>query len=569
MAGRDLDDEAGIHVPSLISPFKSKGSNKFFFGIVVAAIVLAILFFCFFLLRTEEELSALYCRATRSGAPLSSSRVSSRDQVAAMERHEPWLDFNGWRLLLRRFSADLIKTFLRNRVQRVVCVTTCGLALLLSSPSTHAYSVQTHEQLIDLTWNASIVPLLLSRYPSLTPLQIEQARAYAYGGCMIQDVGYYPFGDPFVSNLTHYVRSGDFVVNLFRSATNANELAFAVGALSHYIGDWVGHATATNVAVPVEFPKLKRKYGPVVNYAEAEHQHVQTEFAFDIYEIAHDRLAPVQYLRHVGLEVPRKQLSLAFFQTYGLSANFSASKTKRINVGGYRFSVRRFIPRVAYAVTVLHRKHEPVEVNAPDLQRLQAEITTIAAKNDWSAYRKTPGIGTYSLAALLYVLPKLGPLKLVDVKGPTQATEANYVHSVLVSADSLDTVLRRFTPNAQTRQVEAPRGPTAEMLETGTGNPRHPLQNRDLDTGNPVKPAGYPLTDETYADLLHRLTANPHQPVPPGVRDDILAYYSDLSLPFVTKKHPEQWAVVQRDLTTIRTMPTGSEPLTFPTYSDN
>src|ERR1022692_4042598 len=151
-----------------------------------------------------------------------------------------------------------------------------------------AYSVLTHEQLIDLTWKNSIVPLLLSRYPTLTAEQLEHARAYAYGGCVIQDIGYYPFGDAAFSNLTHYVRSGDFVVNLFRNAGDANELAFAVGALSHYIGDSIGHPQATNLAVPIEFPKLARKYGHIVNYAEGQHQHVQTEFAFDIDEIAHN-----------------------------------------------------------------------------------------------------------------------------------------------------------------------------------------------------------------------------------------------------------------------------------------
>src|SRR6202034_2316395 len=145
-----------------------------------------------------------------------------------------------------------------------------------------AYSLLTHEQLIDLTWKDSIVPLLLSRYPTLTPAQLEHARAYAYGGCVIQDIGYYPFGDASFSNLTHYVRSGDFVVNLFRNAGNADELAFAVGALSHYIGDTIGHSEATNRAVPIEFPALGQRYGLSVNYAQGEKQHVQTEFAFDI-----------------------------------------------------------------------------------------------------------------------------------------------------------------------------------------------------------------------------------------------------------------------------------------------
>src|SRR5690242_5042111 len=139
-------------------------------------------------------------------------------------------------------------------------IVSLGLLLACRQPAP-AYSLMTHEQLIDLTWQDSIVPLLLSRYPNLTPAELENARAYAYGGCVMQDIGYYPFGDRFYSDLTHYVRSGDFVVSLFRNAHNANELAFAVGALSHYIGDSVGHPEATNISVPVEFPKLRARYG--------------------------------------------------------------------------------------------------------------------------------------------------------------------------------------------------------------------------------------------------------------------------------------------------------------------
>jgi hypothetical protein len=451
-----------------------------------------------------------------------------------------------------------------------------------------AYSVLTHEQLIDLTWQTSIVPLLLSRYPTLTPAQIEHARAYAYGGCVIQDIGYYPFGDEFFSDLTHYVRSGDFVVNLFRNAGNADELAFAVGALSHYIGDSLGHSTATNLAVPVEFPKLARKYGKRVNYAEGEHQHVQTEFAFDINEIAKGRFAPVHYLRHVGLQVPTKQLALAFYQTYGLTDDFTRGRGHRINVGGYRFAVRGFIPRIAYATTLLHRKHEPADnLTDPDLQQLIREVTAVAQANDWDAYRKHAGLGTYSLAGLLYILPKVGPLKLVDVKGPTPQTEHDYIHSVILSTDALNTALRRFTPPPATKPTAAvaaaadsakdpassdaaPAKPgAAQPVPRQSRDPRHPLLNRDLDTGNPVRPAGYRLTDDTYATLAHRLAATPTQPIPPGIKLDILAYYADPTLPYATRRKPALWAQLQADLKTLAAMPTSTAPTPFPTYGDD
>ena len=461
------------------------------------------------------------------------------------------------------------------------------LFAIFSGRSASAYSLLTHEQLIDLNWDRAIVPLLLSRYPNLTPAELEHARAYAYGGCVIQDIGYYPLGDTLVSDLTHYVRSGDFVVNLFRDAGNADELAFAVGALSHYIGDTEGHSEATNLAVPVEFPKLRDKYGNVVNYAEGQHQHVQTEFAFDINEIAHHRLAPVHYLRHVGLEVPAKQLALAFYQTYGLSEDFTVGRGRRINVGAYRFAVHHFIPRIAYATTILHRNHEPADTDDPELNGLEREIAQVQQTAHWDEYRKKAGIGTYTLAGLLFILPKVGALKLVAVKGPTQQTEAEYIHSVVQSSHQLDRALRRFTPpptirpgaaaEAAASDKHSDKAPAATLAQAGasqdiprqTRDPRHPLPNRDLDTGNPVKPSGYRLTDLTYATLTHRLAEHPQVPISPGIKEDILAYYTDLDLPFATKKDPKTWAALQQDLATLRAMPTSKEPVNFETYGDD
>jgi len=432
------------------------------------------------------------------------------------------------------------------------------LLALFPRPQARAYSLLTHEQLVDLAWQDSIVPLLLSRYPGLTPAQLDEARAYAYGGCVIQDIGYYPFGDQNFSDLTHYVRTGDFVLNLFRNATNADELAFAIGALSHYVGDTIGHAQATNRAVAIEFPKLRAKYGDVVNYAEGRHPHVQTEFAFDINEIAHHRVAPAHYLSHIGLMVPTHQLGLAYFQTYGVTEDFSRQGI-RLNVRDYRFAVRSFIPRIAYAVTVLHRKHEPIEPQSPERIEMDKETAELAIDNNWQAYRRRAGIGTWSLACFLFIVPKFGPLKLVDIKGPTQATEVDYLHSVVLSETLFRRRLVNFTPPGNTSQAQTER----------TRPSSHPLPNRDLDTGAVVKPGGYPLTDSTYADLLHRLTQTPKDPIPPGIKEDVLAYYSDPNAPITTKKNPSAWAQVQADLVVFATLPTSTEPEPFPTYGDN
>jgi hypothetical protein len=383
---------------------------------------------------------------------------------------------------------------------------------------------------------------------------------------VIQDIGYYPFGDAFFSDLTHYVRSGDFVLALFRNAHNANELAFAVGALTHYVGDSFGHAQATNRAVALEFPNLAKRYGQSVNYAEGRHQHVRTEFAFDIDQIAHHRMAPLGYLRHIGIQVPVHQLALAFYETYGLTEDFDVRKGQKFNIKAYRFATRTFIPRVAYAVTLLHRKQEPVEPDTPDAIEIENQSAEAAKLYDWAAYKKKAGVGTHLLAGVLWILPKVGPLAMVAVKGPTAATEADYMHSVVSATSVIHERLALLTP------VEARRMRTFKVTTStatlGPADQKHPLPNRDLDTGEVVKPGGYPLTDTTYAELLDRLTRTPTQPIPPGIKSDVEAYYADPDAPIVTRQNPDEWKKVQDELKILDAMPTSAEAAPYPTYGE-
>lgn len=406
-----------------------------------------------------------------------------------------------------------------------------GIFLLFSSTTALPYSVQTHEQLIDLAWKQSIRPLLLKRYPTLTPAQIERAHAFAYGGCAIQDLGYYPFGNPFLSNLTHYVRPGDFVLNLVRNAHNANELAFAIGALSHYIGDSIGHSEAVNQAVPIEFPKLARKYGSVVTYDEDEHAHVRTEFAFDVNEISKHRFAPSAYLRHVGLAIPTSLLRRAFFQTYGIDL-YKIIGHRRPLLPGYRFSVRSFLPRIAYAEVVLHKSSFPPDTPGEALDRLNKDLAQSEFENGWDQYRKKAGIGTHLLAGIIFILPRIGPLSDAAIRGPNQQTQQKYVESVNHSTEVLRHILANFD--------------SIDSL----------VPNLDLDTGAKVKPGAYRLTDETYARLVDVLTRNPAQPVPFALRQDIEDYYSNPASPISTKKNAKKWATLQTRLKQLETMPT-------------
>jgi hypothetical protein len=401
--------------------------------------------------------------------------------------------------------------------------------LLLGQQPLLAYSVQTHEQLIDLNWKGAIKPFILRRFPHATEAELERAHAYAYGGCAIQDLGYYPFSNQFFSNLTHYVRSGDFVRNLFQEAKNPDELAFAIGALSHYVGDTAGHLRAINPAVAVEFPNLAKRYGPSVTYDENPHAHVRTEFAFDINEISKRRMAPSAYLRHIGLRVPSAILARAFFRTYGLDFQRVLGDRRPV-VQGYRFAVRSFLPRIAYAEVVLHQRDFPSDTLNTAFQTFQSHLAEADFEKGWNQYRKKPGFRTYLLAGIIVILPKLGPLSMLAIRDPTPQTHQWYVQSVNAATDELQ-----------------------RLLKAGSRSPSS-LPNRDLDTGEKVRPGAYPLTDQTYAKLLNALTRQPLQKLPAGLKQDVLDYYADPQTPISTKRNRDQWAKVQKQLDMLRRM---------------
>jgi hypothetical protein len=408
--------------------------------------------------------------------------------------------------------------------------TTLLLVLLTIPKPTHAYSVLTHEQIIDLAWADSIQPILLGRYPNLTEAQLREARAYAYGGCVIQDLGYYPFGRPLFSDLLHYVRTGDFVRALFRDANSPDDIAFAIGALSHYLGDTIGHAEAINLAVGTEFPALAQKYGSNVNYADGPHQHVRAEFAFDINELAKHRLVPGRYLDHIGFAIPVPLLARAFYDTYGLDIA-DVLGHHRPTLRGYRYSVRTLLPRVAYAETLLYRKRLPSDTPSVALDQLKQQIAVLATQEHWSSYRGHAGFGTHLLAGFIFILPKIGPLSDLSIRGPTPTTEQDYADSLVHTVD----VFRETLAHASTAAN---------------------IPNKDLDTGDAIRPGTYRLCDLTYADLLHQVARAPDTPIPFGLKRDLIAYFADPEKAVYLRRDPKKYARMQAELPILKTVST-------------
>ncbi len=377
-------------------------------------------------------------------------------------------------------------------------------AIAFSPVSARAYSILTHEELIDLAWNGSIRPLLLARFPGTTDAQLTEAHAYAYGGCAIQDMGYYPFGKKFFSDLTHYVRSGDFIAWLFRNAHTINEYAFAIGALSHYLGDSIGHSEAINPATGVEFPNLSRRFGPDVTYDESPHGHIRTEFAFDVEQATRQAFAPPAYLDFIGFQIPRKFLAQAFIDTYGFDIHEVLGQA-RPALRSYSTSARSFIPAFAEAEVVLHR-HQFLPPPDDEAYRIFAErVTRTNYDRRWKHAYHGPGFKAHVLAIFVFLVPKIGSAADLAIKIPSQETEELYLHSVNQTVDSFQAALDKL-------------GSEPKVLIA--------LSNIDLDTGNHVKRGEYRRTDEAYANLLSRLTSQPDRTIPIDVQQNILEFYS-------------------------------------------
>jgi Zinc dependent phospholipase C len=380
-------------------------------------------------------------------------------------------------------------------------------AAIFSPQNTHAYSVFTHEELIDLVWIDSIRPLLLARFPGATEEQLREAHAYAYGGSAMQDMGYYPFGKQFFSNLTHYVRSGDFVAWLLSNARSLDEYAFAIGAMAHYVGDSIGHSEAINRATAVEFPKLANKFGPSVTYDESPHGHIRTEFAFDIAELSDGDFPSAAYLRYIGFKVPRKFLEEAFQKTYGFDIHEVLGRAHPA-LRSYRTSVRSFIPAFAEAEVVLHRHAFPPHSDSEVDRIFRERLARTAYQRRWKHTKKGPGFKAHLLAVLVFIVPKIGSASDLAIKIPNPQTYEMYQSSVNHTVD----IFRDMLHNVR-----------------NSGNDVR-LANIDLDTGDHVKRGEYPLTEATYARLLERLTSKPDRVIPAGTKRNIMTYYGTIAI---------------------------------------
>lgn len=414
----------------------------------------------------------------------------------------------------------------QQRAARAITVLVLLGSVMFNSQMAPAYSVLTHEQVVDLLWRDQIEPLLKKRFPQATEENLREAHAYAYGGSMIQDMGYYPFGNKFFSDLLHYVRSGDFVMNLIDDSTDLNEYAFALGALAHFASDNAGHPTVNHV-VAIEFPALKKKYGDVVTYADDPKAHIRTEFGFDMVQVAKNRYTSDRYHDFIGFEVSQRLLDRTFKKTYGLNLD-DVIADEDLAIGTFRWSVSQVIPGMT-RVALLSRRDEMVREDPNfDKKKFLFYLSRTNYEKEWGRGYRRPGFGTRVLAFFLHIIPKVGPFKAVKFKVPTPQSEDLYISSI-------DRTVEEY--RARLNQV---------------GGHRLRLENLDCDTGKETQPGEYALSDQTYAKLVDKLADQDFDQVSPELQANILNYFAHADAPRANRKSRKNWARARKKLESLR-----------------
>jgi len=413
------------------------------------------------------------------------------------------------------------------------------LAMLFSSSISYGYTVLTHEAIIDSVWDASLKKMLVKRFPNATLEELRMAHGYAYGGCIIQDMGYYPFSSHLFSDLTHYVRSGDFITALLRESSDLNEYAFALGALEHYAADTEGHRIATNRAVPILYPELGRKFGKDVTYWDNPVAHIRTEFGFDVLQVASGRYAPDDYRSFIGFQVSRDVLDRAFRDTYGIGMN-DVFGSLTLALGTYRYGVRSIVPGMTRVAWSLKKEQLRKETPGATRKKFLYNLSRASYEKEWGKEYRKPGLGTRVLMFIFGFLPGGGPFTALKIATPTPEVERLFMASFNAAVD-------RYK---------------AMLANVDAGNME--MANENLDAGGAMIVGKYKGADEAYAKLLGKLEDRNFYGVEPDLRENILAYYKDLSpaIPVKsTKKEKAQFAKLLERIDRLKATPEAPIPV--------
>ena len=337
---------------------------------------------------------------------------------------------------------------------------------------------------------------------------------------------------------------------MLADARDVNEYAFALGALSHYAADYEGHPLAVNRAVPLVYPRLAKKYGDQVTFADDPKAHVMVEFSFDVVRVAGSGYLPRTYNDFIGFQVSRGLVERAFKETYGLEMS-DLFDDEDLAFETYRRAASEIIPRLTQAAW----KKRQSEILKVDPQATRDEFVFKLTRQDYEGewgndYRKPefahwrerlrrarPALITRVLVFIFQLVPKVGPLETLSFRVPSPEAEQLFTQSYQATLDYYRSLVERTGELPRSEVAQAP-------AVVGGLN----LANDNLDTGQPTRLGEYPLADKTYAKLLDESSDRGFRTVPPALREDILAFYAAPHPTVAGGRDPKRWNKTEHEL---------------------
>ena len=271
-----------------------------------------------------------------------------------------------------------------------------------------------------------------------------------------------------------------------------------------------------NIAVPILYPKLKTKFGNTVTYEQDPLAHVKTEFGFDVLEVAQGRYAPDAYHDFIGFEVSVPLLEQAFQETYGLELKTVLSDEDKV-LGSYRHDVSQLLPqatRIAWSL-----KKDDIMKDQPGItkRKFLYNLSRASYQKNWGNNFTPPTFKERFLAFLTRIIPKIGPLKVLQLKTPTPQTQSMF-------EASFNAALDRYNNH---------------LSEVGAGKPD--LPNDNFDTGDATGPGKYRLNDQAHAELLDALAKQNFTGASPELRAELLEFFGHPDAPYAMKRQPKKW----------------------------
>jgi hypothetical protein len=193
-------------------------------------------------------------------------------------------------------------------------------------------------------------------------------------------------------------------------------------------------------------------------------------------------------------------------------------------LGSYRHDVSQLLPKATRIAWSL--KKDEIMKDQPGMtkNKFLFNLSRASYQKNWGKNYKPPTFGERFLAFLTRIIPKIGPLKVLQLRTPTPETERMFEASFNASLDRY----RKLLGQADAGQLN--------------------LANDNFDTGETTGPGKYRLNDEAHAELLDALAKQNFGGVSPELRAELLEFYGHPDAPYATKQKPKAWVKVQAQL---------------------